>query len=294
MRVAVLGATGMLGHKVLQTLAAQQLDVYGTVRSKLTDGGDAVAFVSQLAPLHYEVDATDFACLEADLNRSRPDVVVNCIGIVKQQPLAGDSIATIALNSLLPHLLDRWCQRNEARLVHFSTDCVFSGRKGGYEEDDEPDPHDLYGRTKHLGEVTASSSLTIRTSIVGRELSSFRSLVEWLYAQQGGRVNGFARVLYSGVTTLEMARIVAELIRRAIPIRGLYQVAGPWISKYELLKLIRDHAGLEVEISRDDTVVSDRTMVGERFLEATGIVIPEWPQMVLEMVADPTPYKGAR
>jgi dTDP-4-dehydrorhamnose reductase len=230
----------------------------------------------------------------AALGDARPEVVINCIGIVKQKPLAEDAIASITINSLFPHLLDRWCVANNARLIHFSTDCVFSGDKGGYDEDDVSDARDLYGRTKYLGEVTQSpATLTLRTSIIGRELSSFRSLVEWLHQQQGNRINGFTQVLYSGVTTIQAAKVVAELISRDVPAYGLYQVAGPWISKYELLTKIRDRAGLDIEIVADGSVVLDRTMIGERFAAATGIAIPGWDLMVDEMVNDPTPYGGA-
>jgi dTDP-4-dehydrorhamnose reductase len=294
-RVGVLGAAGMLGHKILQTLSSEGVDVFGTVKTGELEAGEDVAFISDLAPLRYGVDAQDFADVQAELDRSRPDVVVNCIGIVKQKPLAEDYVVSIKINSLLPHLLEQWCTANAAKLIHFSTDCVFSGDKGGYSEEDESDARDLYGRTKYLGEVAGSeAALTLRTSIIGRELSSFRSLVEWLYRQQSQQIVGFDRALYSGMTTLQASRVVATLIRRGIPISGLYQVAGPWISKYELLVEIRDTAGLNIEITRDIELVSDRTMVGKRFTKATGIVIPEWSEMIIDMVTDPTPYKGAR
>lgn len=294
-RVAVLGAAGMLGHKVLQTLAEQGFDVSGTVKTQQHATGKDIGFIEGVAPLLYGVDAQDYSLVQAKLDQLQPDVLVNCIGIVKQKPLAEDHIASIAINSLLPHLLNRWCVYNSAKLIHFSTDCVFSGDRGGYDEDSVSDARDLYGRSKYLGEVANSpAALTLRTSIVGRELSSFRSLVEWLFQQEGKRIQGFDRVLYSGITTLVAASIVADLIRRGMPITGLYQVAGPSISKHDLLVEIRDASGLNIEITRNTELVSDRTMLAERFTKATGIVIPEWTQMISDMVNDPTPYEGAR
>lgn len=294
-RVAVLGAAGMLGHKVLQTLSDQGFDVSGTVKTPQHAAGADVGFIKDVAPLQYGVDARDYSLVQAQLDRFQPYVVVNCIGIVKQKPLAEDHVVSIAINSLLPHLLNRWCVDNSAKLIHFSTDCVFSGDSGGYDEDSVSDARDLYGRSKYLGEVADSpAALTLRTSIIGRELSSFRSLVEWLFQQEGKHIEGFDRVLYSGITTLAAARVVADLIRRNVPITGLYQVAGSWISKYDLLIKIRDTAGLNIEITRNTKLVSDRTMLAERFTEATGIVIPEWRQMISDMVTDPTPYEGAR
>ena len=287
--VVVLGATGMLGHKVLQRLTAAGMDVVGTVRRGGTD--PAVEFVSQLGDVRSGVDASDFATVEALLTELRPAVIVNAIGIVKQKPEADDAIPSITVNALLPHLLDRWCREHDAALIHFSTDCVFSGDRGGYMESDIPDAYDLYGRTKLLGEVTASgNALTLRTSIIGRELESHRSLVEWFLSQDGGEVSGFTRVMYSGVTTIQASRVVEALIRTGVPIRGLYQLAGPWISKHDLLVMIRDEAGLDIDIVPEGSTVLDRTMVGERFTGDAGIAIPSWRDMISDMVGDPTPY----
>lgn len=291
-RIAVLGAAGMLGHKMLQTLASQHPDVYGTVRVAKSKAGADVDFISKIAPLRFAVDARDPIAVEAELNRSRPSTIVNCVGVVKQRPIARDPIASIQVNSLFPHLLDRWCAAHGASLIHFSTDCVFSGDKGKYEETDNSDARDLYGRTKYLGEVsTSEASLTLRTSIIGRELSSHLSLVEWLYQQRGGQVHGFTKVLYSGVTTLQASRVVAELIGGSRRLSGLYHLAGPWISKHDLLAKISEQAGLDIEIVPDDTEVSDRTMASDQFTMTTGISIPDWDQMVFDMVNDLTPYE---
>ena len=289
--VVVLGAAGMLGHKVLQHLTDVGIGTVGTVRQHDAGTDRAIRFAEGLGELAYGADGTAFDSVAAVLDSVSPRVVVNCIGVVKQRPSASSPIPSIQVNSLFPHLVDEWCRVNGAVLIHFSTDCVFSGDRGGYRETDPPDAADLYGQTKYLGEVRGSDhALTVRTSIIGRELSHFASLVEWFYAQQGGAVSGFTEVQYSGITTVEAARIVADLIARDVPIRGLYQVAGPWISKADLLTEIRDQAHLDIGIVPDPAVVSDRTMYGDRFVADTGISIPSWSDMISDMVNDPTPY----
>jgi dTDP-4-dehydrorhamnose reductase len=240
------------------------------------------------------VDAGDFSALEQLITRLRPATIVNCVGIVKQRPEAHDAIHSITLNSLLPHQLANLAGSIGARVIHFSTDCVFSGRKGAYTEDDISDAEDLYGRSKYLGEVAGPRALTLRTSIIGREIYNFASLLEWFLAQEGKTIKGFRRVLYSGVTTNLMARLMGDLIERHPDLTGLYQVAGPWISKHDLLCLAREAFGVDVEIVPDDTEVNDRTMRGDRFTAATGFVAPSWDEMLAEVAADLTPYQSWR
>jgi dTDP-4-dehydrorhamnose reductase len=208
-RVLVLGAAGMLGHKMLQTLSSEGHEVSGTVRGNLAPLGVAGAFLSEIAPILERVDVTDLNTVQRAIDEVDPDVVVNCVGVVKQRPSANDSITSITVNALFPHQLASICTESDRRLIHFSTDCVFSGRRGSYTEEDESDALDLYGRTKYLGEV-GGDALTLRTSIVGRELSAFQSLVEWFIAQNGRTVQGFERAMYSGVTTTHVARAKSE------------------------------------------------------------------------------------
>jgi dTDP-4-dehydrorhamnose reductase len=217
-------------------------------------------------------------------------VIVNCVGIIKQRDAASSAIPSITLNSLLPHELAAAAAGWGGRVIHFSTDCVFSGRRGGYSETDASDAEDLYGRSKFLGEVATDNALTLRTSIIGRELSEFKSLLEWFLAQEGKTVRGFRRVLYSGVTTTYLARVVGDLIERHPALSGLYQVTGHTLSKHDLLVALRDAFRRNIEIVPDSTEVSDRSMIGDRFHAATGITCPSWSDLAAELATDPTPY----
>jgi dTDP-4-dehydrorhamnose reductase len=282
----------MLGHKLYQILGTRFLDTSCTIR-----GGTDEAALRRVDLLQHdsvipEVDVTDFDRLAALLSDLRPDVVVNCVGIVKQREAARDAIPSITVNALLPHHLAAICQTINARLIHFSTDCVFSGTEGGYTEDDPSDATDLYGRTKFLGEVGGPVALTLRTSIIGRELTHWSSLLEWFLAQDGQKVKGYRRALYAGLTTNRMAHLVGDIIEHHPDLTGLFHVVGPWIPKYDLLVQIRDAFGLSIEIEPDDEVVIDRTLDGSRFAAATGSSPSTWQEMVTELANDPTPYES--
>ncbi|MEU8262042.1 SDR family oxidoreductase [Micromonospora sp. NPDC048999] len=280
-RVLVLGATGMLGHALLRELSEDPaLDVYGAARS-IEDRGPLYP-AGLLARITPAVDATRFEQVRQILDDVRPDVVVNGVGVIKQRPDVQDAVHTVTLNALFPHLLADACARLGSRLVHVSTDCVFSGRHGGYVEDDLPDPADLYGRSKLLGETTTAPALTLRTSIIGHELTTKRSLLDWFLSQEG-RVRGFTRAVYSGVTTVEFARLLREVILPREDLAGLYHVAAEPIPKHDLLRLVADVYGWRGEIVPDDDFVCDRSMRADTLAEATGYRPPAWPDMIRRM-----------
>ena len=290
MKILVLGAEGMLGHKMFQLLSQRFQGTWGTVRHAISEP------LYQRIPLFGServvagVDAMDLAAVERRLEEIRPDAVVNCVGVVKQRDEAKDAIPTITLNSLLPHRLAARAARWGGRFVHVSTDCVFSGRRGNYAENDVTDAEDLYGRSKALGEVVREGALTLRTSIIGRELANFRSLLEWFLDQEGKNVRGFRRVIYSGVTTNYLANVIGTILTDHPRLSGLYQVVSPPITKHDLLCCLRDAYRLNVEIVPDDSEVSDRSMSGEKFRGATGIPMPRWDSLVAQLASDPTPY----
>ena len=287
MRVIVLGAAGMLGHKLLQRLRTEH-EAAATIRDSALDAGLSRALAG--VKLYTGVDATDLASLERAVDDWKAQVLINCIGIIKQSKTANDPLPSIAINSLLPHQLAQIAAAHGARLVHFSTDCVFSGRRGNYVEDDEPDPVDLYGRSKLLGEVTAPNALTLRTSIVGRELRGHLGLIDWFLSQRGGRINGYVRALYSGLTTLAAADLVAWLIRAHPDLQGLWQVSGEPISKFDLLQTVKRAYGLDIEIAPDEHFVCDRRLDSTRFRKHTGWRPPAWEDMIAAMRRDESTY----
>lgn len=289
MRVLVLGAGGMLGHKLLQRLS-QDHDVAGAVRAAAV-APDLKRVLGGIRVLT-GVDGTNLDTVEAALREHKPEVVFNCIGVIKQLKEAKDPIISIETNSLLPHRIAKACAAHGAHFVHFSTDCVFSGREGNYTEGSVSDCIDLYGRTKYLGEVTATGALTIRTSIIGRELRSPISLVDWFLCQRAGRIKGFAGAIYTGLTTNAMADLMAKLLAEAPVIEGLWQVSADPISKYDLLNILNDVYQAGVTIDRDETFFCDRSLDSSRFRTRLGWTPPSWQEMVIAMHADPTNYDG--
>jgi dTDP-4-dehydrorhamnose reductase len=290
-RIVILGGAGMLGHKLFQVLREAFPGTIATTRCDVTQPPlDRVALL-QGTDVVSGVDVTEFEALRSRLRAWRPEVIVNCVGVIKQRDEARSAIPSITINSLLPHRLADAAAEWGGRVVHFSTDCVFNGRKGGYTESDPSDAEDLYGKSKHLGEVAAVNAVTLRTSIIGRELTEHRSLLDWFLSQNGRKVGGYTRAIYSGITTNEMANVVRYVIEDGAALSGLYQVVSEPISKYDLLGLIRDEYGLDIEIERSEREVCDRSMRGDRFVEASGWRAPSWPDMVRQMAADPTPYE---
>ena len=287
MRVVILGGAGMLGHKLWQVYR-NRFDTWATVRSTYREYARYNLFDRQR--LLEGVNAFDFDTVVKALASVRPDVVINCTGIIKQLAAAKDPIVSLTINSLFPHRLANLCRAAGARLIHISTDCVFSGRKGRYTEDDVSDAEDLYGRSKFLGEINGPGCLTLRTSIIGRELQTTNGLVEWFLSNQGGRVRGYTRAIYSGFTTLSLAEIIANVIENYPDLSGVYHVAAEPISKYDLLCLLRDAYGVQVEIEPYAEVQIDRSLDSSRFRAATDFTPPSWSDMIKAMAEDSTPY----
>lgn len=287
MRVLILGASGMMGHKLWQ-VCRERFDSWVTVRS--TSAPYARYRLFQPDRLLCGVDARDFDTVAIALDRVRPEVVVNAIGIVKQHPEARDSVASLTVNALFPHLLARACEAAGARLIHISTDCVFSGRKGMYTEADFPDADDLYGRSKLLGEVKGPRCLVLRTSMLGRELATSWGLVEWFLSQRGGLVQGYTHAIFSGLSTLVLAQLISNSIEHHASLAGLYHVSAEPTSKYDVLCLLRDAFRIRIDIEPFSGMQIDRSLDSSRFRAATGFAPPSWFHMIHEIAADPTPY----
>jgi dTDP-4-dehydrorhamnose reductase len=285
-RVLILGGTGMLGHQ-LYLAARARFETWVTVR------GGAPAdhpLFGQQERVIAGVDVAQPQSYAAAIARLQPHAIVNAIGLIKQRAEIDDPVEAIQVNALFPHLLARCAAAAGARLIHLSTDCVFSGAAGGYGETDCPDAADLYGRSKLLGEVTAPGALTLRTSMIGRELSSRRGLVEWFLSRRNQAAEGFTQAIFSGLTTPVLAALIVDLIERLPHLTGLYHVAAAPIDKYRLLGLLDSAFGAHVRITPSDRLRVDRSLDGSRFRAATGFVAPAWDTMIGQLARDPIPY----
>jgi len=273
----------MLGSTFFRAFSADPgLETWGTVRD--------AAGARQLAPslrerLIANVPVEGETGLLAAFDRARPDVVINCVGIIKQLPAANDPLESLAINSSLPHRLAKYCGMSGARLVHFSTDCVFSGETGHYSEGDFPDAYDLYGRTKFLGEVDYENAITLRTSIIGHELVSAKGLVDW-FLSQTGEVKGYSKAIFSGLPTIEVAHVVRDLVMPKPDLHGLYHLSVDPINKHDLLKLVAETYGKDIKITPDDKLAIDRSLNSDRFRAATGFAPRPWPELIRAMHAD--------
>lgn len=275
--VLVVGASGMLGNTVMRLFASSpEYKVWGSARSN--------NFLMHMPKeLHNRV-VTDIDVDNSDsllrlFELARPDVVINCIGLVKQLSAAEDPLSAIPINSMLPHRLARICNLIGARFVHVSTDCVFSGSKGNYCEGDPPDAGDLYGRSKLLGEVDCPHAVTLRTSIIGHELSGAKSLISWFLSQEG-EINGFTNAVFSGLPTVELARVIRDFVLPCEDLHGLYHVSSRPISKFELLSLVADIYGKSLKIRPVDLPVIDRSLDSMRFRSKTGYNPADWPSLI--------------
>lgn len=287
MRVLIIGGGGMLGHKLVQRFTPQ-FDTWTTLHAGAASMSRYGLFNEAKTVLR--VDVENFDTVIDAVARVRPQAIINCVGITKQQPAAKAAIPSLTINALLPHRLHQLAAASGARLIHISTDCVFSGRTGRYSEDDPSDALDLYGRTKFLGETAGAGALTLRTSIIGREISTANGLVEWFLGQRAGRVEGYTRAIYTGFTTEVLARVIASVLVDHPGLSGTLQVSSEPINKYELLRLIDRAYGTATAIVPSDRVRIDRSLDSSRFRALTGFTPPSWPDMIAEMAADPTPY----
>jgi len=295
MRILVLGADGMLGHKMVRD-SSTYFDIFATFRGSRDSWASQPPFC-HLAHDHAHdgIDAYNVNNISRVIAEVQPQVVLNCIGIVKQREEAKAAIPSISINAMFPHQLADICQTQAARLIHISTDCVFSGNRGQYTEDDKPDPVDIYGQTKLLGELNRPGCLTLRTSIIGWELKHRIGLLEWFAAQRGRSIKGYRRAIYTGVSTNVLTKLIGDLVEKRPDMSGLYQVASQPINKYDLLVRLRDRLDWhDIVIEPDDVFQCDRSLVGARFEAATGWLPPNWDEMITGLAAEWFDYQKWR
>ncbi len=289
--ILIFGSNGMLGHKLFQQLGSR-FNVCGTIRGSFASVEKYGIF--DRTKMIENVNVQDIASIEAAILTAQPDVVINAVGIIKQVPSAKDVITTLEINSIFPHRLAELSEKYTFRLITISTDCVFDGVKGCYDEDDTPNATDLYGKSKNLGEVNGPNCITIRSSIIGRELESSHSLIEWFLSNRGKTVKGFANAIYSGFPTIVFADIIANLISEHEELSGLHHVAAEPINKFDVLILANKFFDADITLTRDEDFKIDRSLDGSRFEQLTGFKPPSWDEMIKRMAEDPTPYDSFR
>lgn len=281
MNILIFGATGMLGHAVYSILSNdKRLNVFGTVRSEAYQEAIPKKLQSNLIS---NIDVENDQCLKKAFDQSKPDVVINCVGVIKQLADANNALVAIPINSLLPHKLEHLSKMHNARLILMSTDCVFSGVKGNYLESDYPDCTDLYGRSKLLGEITNEKNvLTIRTSIIGHELRGGHSLVNW-FLNQTNEVQGFTKAIFSGLPTNELASIISNCITDWPNLHGLFHISANPISKYDLLCLIAKTYQKDIKIETNSNLHIDRSLNHGLFSSITGYKPKDWNELIISM-----------
>ncbi|MGO4353287.1 dTDP-4-dehydrorhamnose reductase family protein [Rhizobium sp. RAF36] len=280
MRILILGGDGMLGHQLLLSLRDRHT-VKVTVRLALSQY-EAYGLFNESNTFD-QLDLRESAALRDVISAFSPDLVINAAGIVKQRDAASEALVSLEINSVLPHRLAEYCRAAGAYLIHFSTDCIFKGDRGGYSEADNPDATDLYGRTKLLGEVSAENCITLRTSIIGLELHRKTSLVEW-FLSQTGEIKGYTRAIFTGITTAEAARLVDFLTSRLGTLSGIYNVASKPISKHDLLlSLSEKMCRTDVRIVPDSSFHCDRSLLNDLLTEKSGYSPPSWDVMLEEL-----------
>lgn len=276
-KLAVLGATGMAGHVIAQYMETQGYEVFSTSRSV------------QLSEKSHPIDATDFKGLATWLDTIQPDHIVNAIGILPKEADIRPDLAGL-LNSYLPHALVQKYRNSHTKIIHLSTDCVFSGNAGGYRESDFRDGDSIYDRSKALGEICNGKDLTLRMSIIGPDMDPDGvGLFNW-FMRQSGAIKGYAGVRWNGITTIELAKAIQAAIRQGVS--GLYHLTpNEFVTKYELLKIFSE------EFCKDDVTITpvhdyvvDKTLTNTR--TDFRHTIPSYRDMVHEMALWIQNHKG--
>ena len=284
MKILVLGANGMIGHRVILELRKYFGDqVYGLIRRSRSDFNTTEMLQTNIFEKIDIVNWNDFSRLLSDLS---PNIVINAIGVTIRRPEIQDLSYALEVNSFFPQRLAKWAQYNNSKLIHFSTDCIFSGESGNYTELSNPSASDVYGRTKFLGEVDGPNCLTLRFSCIGQELDTRSELLEWFLSQDNSSIKGFTNVLYSGVSSIVVSKEVCRIIQEYKSLTGIYQISSFPISKYDLLNLAKKHFNKNIQIEPYDQYVSNKILLNNKYSQDTGFTPTSWEVMMAELAND--------
>ena len=289
MKVCVLGAGGLLGHMLIRVLG-ETVDVYGTTRESRSISSPLARFLPQDKWID-NVDASKFDSINKVFGATNFDTVINCIGLIKQRNAQTTEHEMMLINAEFPHHLAQVANHQGARVIHISTDCVFSGDKGNYVETDTPDPVDVYGKSKLLGELNDVKNLTLRTSHIGRELTIRKSFIEWLLSQKSGHVEGYGHAIYSGLTSQELARLISEILNANKGLTGMFHVSSQPISKLEIINKLNELLNLEINVTSDSKVKINRSLNSDKFRLATNLTPHNWDQMLSDFCKDQKNYE---
>ena len=279
MKILIFGASGMLGHNLFETFSEnKKFETFGVIRKTVSVN----VFRENAKRIKSISDAKEIEEITDLIKEVSPQVIINCIGLIKQKDNLKNIVESIQLNSLFPHLLQIASRDVGAKLIHFSTDCVFSGKKGSYKEEDLPDSVDIYGLSKRLGEIDANGALTLRTSIIGHEIMSDVSLLDWFLNQEDS-IKGYKKAIFSGLTTIEISKVLQQIILNNFSLSGIYHLSVNPISKYDLLKLVAKIYKKNIEILEDTEVKIDLSLDSSKFSSITGYNPPSWEMLIKDL-----------
>ncbi len=283
MKVLILGVDGMIGHKIAHYLE-DHFDLTGTSRKKLS-GLDIG--LKKIRIINIDLFYNDYKKL---LKENNPDIIINSAGITTRRGIDQRLDEARYINNLLPISLAHWVKKHNKKLIHFSTDCVFSGKKGNYLDEDIPDAEDLYGKLKGMGEVHNSNTLIIRCSMIGREIFNHTELFEWLNSMKDKQVEGFSNVIFSGVTTSWMGNTLNDILKHNFDLSGIYNISSQPISKYDLITKLSRAFNLNIDIIKNINIKSNKVLNSKKFTEITGINCPSWDTLIDQFVEDNNNY----
>ena len=284
MKILILGGNGMIGHKLYQVISKKYPNTWVLLKKKYELVQNNLLYKKDF--VIDDFDVSDFSRLIQLLNNLKADIIINAIGLTIRRNVYEIQSKSILINSVLPHVLNEWVVSNDKRLIHFSTDCVFSGKDGFYNEESFVDSNDFYGRSKALGEIISSNSLTLRSSMIGRELENKTELLEWFLSNKNGTVSGYNKAIYSGITTNCMADFVVKIIENYPDMNGLYNVSSEKITKFDLLKLFNEYFGTNITIIPNNLYATNKALNSEKFFKKTGFIKPDWVYLIKDLVND--------